>query len=105
MPIDIFVNKLELNIPFTPCEYAYKVRNYLSEAFEKDTMNRDTRMIKAKANDRKAFAAKFNLEDRVWVRNDRVEKGECKKLIHHWRGPYRVRCIYNETGRERGADW
>ncbi|CAF1155355.1 unnamed protein product, partial [Brachionus calyciflorus] len=34
------------------------------------------------------MAAKFKEGDAVWLKNEQVKKGQCKKFIYYWKGPY-----------------
>ncbi|RNA44443.1 hypothetical protein BpHYR1_047157, partial [Brachionus plicatilis] len=36
------------------------------------------------------MAAKFKKGDTVWLKNEQIKKGECKKFIFSWKGPYIV---------------
>ncbi|RNA33851.1 Transposon Ty3-G Gag-Pol poly [Brachionus plicatilis] len=42
-------------------------------------------------------AAKLKVGDLVWVHNDVVKKGQCKKFTFSWTGPYVVESVFNNV--------
>ncbi|RNA33087.1 Retrovirus-related Pol poly from transposon [Brachionus plicatilis] len=63
----------------------------LREVFGLVRKNRDVRVQRNKLiYDRYVMAAKFKKGDTVWLKNKQIKKGECKKFIFSWKGPYIV---------------
>ncbi|RNA29568.1 hypothetical protein BpHYR1_041901 [Brachionus plicatilis] len=74
-----------INIPTTLDEYADLIKSKLQKAYEKD---------------RHAYAAVFKRWDLVWVKNDVVQRGQCRKLTFNWNGPYVMEQKVNQVNYE-----
>ena len=97
IPCDLFVRSPAVEIPLNHNEYALKMKRELSKAYEGVRRNRDAKMIYNKEyHDRQHIASAFEPEDKVWAREFKQTKGECKKFKSKWRGPYVVETVFND---------
>lgn len=91
MPIDLVYQTPQINLKFDPDGYAEKIKEALKIAHERVRRNRDVKMLKAKlVHDRQVMAAPFKKGDAVWLKNEETKKGQCKKFIYKWKGPYLI---------------
>lgn len=91
MPIDLIYQTPQINLKLDTAGYADKIKKTLKIAHERVRINRDIKMLKAKLiYDRQVMAAPFKRGDAVWLKNDETKKGQCKKFIYKWKGPYLV---------------
>ncbi|CAF0905958.1 unnamed protein product [Brachionus calyciflorus] len=98
MPLDLIYRHPVIYVPVTQDEYADQIKQSLLKAFEKVKRNREIRIRKIKLNyDRNVVAAKFKPGDLVWVHNDVIKKGQCKKFTYSWNGPYVVEQELNKV--------
>ena len=98
MPLDLIYRHPVINVPVTQDEYADQIKQSLLKAFEKVKRNREIRIRKIKLNyDRNVVAAKFKPGDLVWVHNDVIKKGQCKKFTYSWSRPYVVEQELNKV--------
>ncbi|CAF1084426.1 unnamed protein product [Brachionus calyciflorus] len=105
MPLDLIYRHPVINVRVTQGEYAGQIQQSLLKAFEKVKRNREIRIRKIKLNyDRNVVAAKFKPGDLVWVHNDVIKKGQCKKFTYSWNGPYVVEQELNKDQKEVSED-
>ncbi|CAF0993919.1 unnamed protein product [Brachionus calyciflorus] len=71
LPIDLVYKTPKLNLKFDPYGYAEYIKNKFTKMYETVLM-----------------AAKFKEGVAVWPKNEQVKKGQCKKFIYNWKGPY-----------------
>ncbi|CAF1005522.1 unnamed protein product, partial [Brachionus calyciflorus] len=89
LPIDLVYKIPNLNLKFDPNGYAEYIKNKFTKMYETVRKNRDVRVLKNKViYDRQVMAAKFKEGDAVWLKNEQVKKGQSKKFIYNWKGPY-----------------
>ncbi|RMZ94323.1 Transposon Ty3-G Gag-Pol poly, partial [Brachionus plicatilis] len=70
----------------------------LQKAYEKVRQNKNVRIRRMRLNyDRQVYAAEFKPGDLVWVRNDVIKRGQCRKFTYTWNGPYVVEQKVNQA--------
>ncbi|CAF0935772.1 unnamed protein product [Brachionus calyciflorus] len=90
LPIDLIYEVPIIRIKFDPEGYAIKIKETLKRAHDNVRKNRDSRMLKAKIIfNRNVMATPFKKGDSVWLKNKEIRKGQCKKFIFKWKGPYK----------------
>ncbi|CAF1074139.1 unnamed protein product [Brachionus calyciflorus] len=89
LPIDLVYKTPNLNLKLDPNGYAEFIKNKFTKLYETVRKNRDVSVLKNKViYDQQVMAAKFKEGDAVWLKNEQVKKGQCKKFIYNWKGPY-----------------
>ena len=82
IPCDLFVKSPAVEIPLNHEEYAIKMKRELGAAYEGVRRNRDRKMehYNKEYHDRQHIASAFEPGDKVWAREFKQTKGECRKL-------------------------
>ena len=89
IPLDILSADISIDLGLTEQDYVNNLQNKLESAFQIVIQNRDYRMNLAEIrHNRFVRAAKFNINDQVWVQVKQTKKGQNKKLSWKWTGPY-----------------
>ena len=98
IPLDLITNEILIDLGFNEDDYASELQRNLQIAFEQVIRNRDFYMQRAKIrHDRKVRAARFKINDLVWLQVKFVKQGRTQKLAARWKGPYRVLNVIGET--------
>jgi hypothetical protein len=98
IPLDFVDQATQIDFGFDDEEYATQLQQRLESAFNIVKTNRDHKIDQAKIrHDRTVRAAKFKINDQVWLQVKFVKKGISRKLAARWDGPYQVIATIGET--------
>ena len=97
IPADLFVRSPAIELPLNVEEYAARFKEKMANAYEVVRKNQEAKMkYNKKYHDRKHIASAFEPGDKVWAREFKQAKGECRKFKMKWKGPYVVETVFNE---------
>ena len=91
LPIDIACS-IPSSENQTTAQYAKRLQDTLHSTFEhvRDNVGQNQETMK-EYYDKGCFGSPYEVGDRVLYFNDRVKKGQSKKLIRPWEGPYKIK--------------
>ena len=80
IPLDLITNEILIDLGFNEDDYASELQRNLQVAFEQVIRNRDFYMQRAQIrHDRKVRAARFKINDLVWLQLKFVKQGRTQK--------------------------
>ena len=98
LPLDIFDPNIQIDLSLDTTSYANSVKLTLEAAFRCVSNITDISMNKNKIRfDRHTRAAKYDIGDLVWYKDERPKAPKTKKLIPRWTGPYRITDKFGES--------
>ncbi|RNA25077.1 hypothetical protein BpHYR1_025751 [Brachionus plicatilis] len=81
MPLHLISRHPVINVLATPDECVDLIKSKLLKVFEKVRQKKNVRIRRIRLYyDRHVYAAEFKTSDQVWVRNDVVKRGQCRKF-------------------------
>ena len=98
MPFEAITPREKGYYEYTPEEYILKLKDYLAQAHEAARNNLQKMFLyRKKAYLNRLRTNRYKLEDPVYYWVPIVKKGECKKLMSFWQGPYFIVQIISDV--------